>query len=396
MQLTGLALLLAATASPLTVAQGPPPASVRVDAARIESVQEQRLVTGELRAVRRARVATEEPGLVSSIPVQAGSRVKAGDVLAQLDSRRIEIELNRLMAEEAAASAALNERDADLQWRLRDLENLQTLAKGGASNPKELYDAESQVSIARAKTKAAEFAIAVITGNLELMKQRVADTRITAPFDGVVVTKLVEQGEWVAEGAAVVDMLAVSPVEVWLDVPQQFADAILGTTPTVTVNIEATGARIETADLRAVPSVDSKARTFPVVVRLDNSNGTLAPGMSVTAWVPTGDRAERLTVHKDAVMTGPTGAFAYAARTTDPNAPAVAMPMDVQVLFSARDRFVVQSSALSPGDLLIVEGNERLFPTAPVIPQLREAAAQTCGVEVQQAPERPKASVNGS
>jgi multidrug efflux pump subunit AcrA (membrane-fusion protein) len=99
----------------------------------------------------------------------------------------------------------------------------------------------------------------------------------------------------------------------------------------VTVNIEATGARIETADIRAVPSVDSKARTFPVVVRLDNSTGTLAPGMSVTAWVPTGDLAERLTIHKDAVMRGPTGAYAYAARTTDPKSP-LAMRMCSHVL----------------------------------------------------------------
>lgn len=395
-RLTGIAVLLTSLASVPALAQAPPPAAVRVDAARMDTVQEQRLITGELRAVRRARVATEEPGLVREIPVQAGSRVKAGDILAQLDSRRIEIELTRLTAEEEAASSVRDEREADLQWRLRDLENLQALSKGGASNPKELYDAESQVSIARAKVKSAEFAMAVIKGNMDLMKQRLADTRIIAPFDGVVVSKLVEQGEWMAEGDAVVEMLATSTIEVWLDVPQQFADAILGKQPTVTVNIDATGARIETSDLRAVPSVDSKARTFPLVVRLDNPDGLLAPGMSVTAWVPTGDQAERLTIHKDAVLRGPTGAFAYAARTTDPKAPASAMPVDVQVLFSVNDRFVIQSQALAAGDMVIVEGNERLFPTAPVIPQPMDAGAKTAEADGKPSSGTNATAVNGS
>jgi RND family efflux transporter MFP subunit len=364
---TGISLAMLACAMP-AAAQGPPPASVRVDAARLEIVQERRLVTGELRAVHRARVATEEPGLVMDMPVQAGQRVRKGDLLAQLDSKRLEIELARLASEGQAATAARDERQTDLDWRLRDLENLQALSKGGASNPKELYDAESQVAIARTRIAAADFAIAVIQGNIELMRKRVEDMRITAPFDGMIVVKLIEQGEWLAEGDAAVEMVSTQEIEAWLDVPQQFSDAIIDKSPTVAVNIEATGASIDASNLWPVPNVDSRARTFPLIVRLDNEAGALAPGMSVTAWVPTGDFAEQLTIHKDALLRGPTGTYVYVARSTGPDAPAIATPVDVQVLFALDDRFVARTMGLNAGDQLIVEGNERLFPTAPVIP----------------------------
>src|SRR5262245_37061981 len=91
-----LSAIAAIVAASTAFAQGPPPATVRVDAAQKQSVQDQRLVTGELRAVQRARVAAEEPGRVTEIPVQAGQHVKKGDLLAQLDGKRLEIELTRL------------------------------------------------------------------------------------------------------------------------------------------------------------------------------------------------------------------------------------------------------------------------------------------------------------
>jgi len=112
------------------------------------------------------------------------------------------------------------------------------------------------------------------------------------------------------------------------------------------------------------------------VVRLENAEGHLAPGMSVSAYVPTGDQADRLTISRDAIMRNATGAFVYVSRQTDPKAPPAAMPADVQVLFNAGERVAVQSPMLQAGDLLVVEGNERLFPTAPIIPQPIGAKSQ--------------------
>lgn len=371
-----LVVLIVVSFTVSIAAQGLPPTAVRVDAVRLEKVQDQRLVTGELRAVRRAKVATEESGVVLEVPIEEGHAVKKGDVLARLDNKRLEIELRQIEADEEVAKSGLEERRADAQWRELDLENYRGLAKGGASNPKELYDAESQARIAKAKQSAAERLVQSIHAKADLLRKRIADTTITAPFDGIVVSKMTEQGQWLNAGDAAVEVISTGAIDAWLDVPQQFAGPIMGKTPTVNVMIEATHAVLETSQLRTVPQVDLKARSFAVIARLANADNALAPGMSVTAWIPTGDMAERLTVHKDALLRSDFGAFVYVARNTAPNAPAIATPADVQVLFALSDRFVVKSSTLAASDLVIVEGNERLFPSAPVLPMPAEEHAE--------------------
>jgi multidrug efflux pump subunit AcrA (membrane-fusion protein) len=82
-----------------------------------------------------------------------------------------------------------------------------------------------------------------------------------------------------------------------------------------------------------------------------------------------------LTVSGDAVLRNDIGAYVYVARGGGLGTPGTATPANVQVRFPVADRIVVESSALQPGDLVVVEGNERLFPGAPVIPQQRGAAA---------------------
>lgn len=349
-------------------AQAAAPAAVRVDAARVKTVQEQRLVTGELRPVRRAQVAAEEAGSVQELPIIEGQVVKQGDVLARLDSTRLTLELQQLEAEEQVALATLDERRADARWRELDLENYRTLSRGGATNVKELYDAESQYRIAEARVAAAERQVQVIRARADLLRQRLEDMTVRAPFDGVVVARHTDLGEWLALGSPVAELVSINELDAWLDVPQDYADAILGRRPTVTITIDATKRVIESDNIRIVPQISPNARTFSVVVRLDNADGLLAPGMSLTAWVPTGDLAERMTVPRDAVVRNDTGMVVYVVRSASPDGPALAMPAAVRVLFGWGKRFVVQAASLIDGDMVVVEGNERLPPNTPVLP----------------------------
>jgi RND family efflux transporter MFP subunit len=361
-----------------SMAQGPPPASVRVDPAKLEMVQQRRMVTGELRAVRRALVATQEPGLVIEFAVEQGQLVRKGDVLARLDPKRLELELLDVQAQEQSAIAAVDERRAELEWRQRDLETYQTLSQRSASNPKELYDAQAQAAIARAKLAAAEREVAVMRARAQLLERRVRDTDILAPFDGIIVAKQVEIGEWLAEGDEIVEIISTGPIEAWVDVPQQYADAILGAgqTPAVSITVDALGTNVDATSVRAVPLISSTARSFSLIAKLENAGGTLAPGMSVTGWVPTGQHSQELTISKNAVMRNEAGPFVYVARGGAPGAPASATPTPVQILFSDRDRFVVRAPAISSGDLLVVEGNERLFPMAPINPVVPDDGSQ--------------------
>jgi RND family efflux transporter MFP subunit len=363
------------------IAQGPPPTPVRVDVVRSELVREQRQVTGQLKAIRRSKVAAQEPGIIIELPALQGHAVKQGQPLALLDSVRLDIELRQAEAEVATSEALLAERQIEQQWRGRDLERYRMLQEGGATNPKELTDAEMADRIAKARLASAQRSLELLRARADLIRKRIADTTIAAPFDGIVVAKLAEQGQWLAEGDAVVEIVATNPIEAWLDVPQAYADAVLGpkAQPECRLTIDATGADHESAAVRAVPMVDAQARTFSLVATLANDAGSMAPGMSVTAWVPTGAQAERLTVPRGAIMRSDAGAFVYAVRALSPDAPPSAVPAHVHVLFSHKDRLVVRSNELAAGDQVVVEGNERLFPMMPVQPVQAEVAANGSG-----------------
>jgi multidrug efflux pump subunit AcrA (membrane-fusion protein) len=118
---------------------------------------------------------------------------------------------------------------------------------------------------------------------------------------------------------------------------------------------------------RAIPDVDVRGRTFRLVVPLDaEARRELAAGMSVTADVPTGERAGRLTLPRDAILRNEVGPYVYAV--VGEGAEAKAVPMQVEVLFQDGDRAVVRSGHVAAGMQVVVEGNERLFPMAAVQP----------------------------
>ncbi|MCB9868132.1 MAG: hypothetical protein H6816_16020 [Phycisphaerales bacterium] len=138
---------------------------------------------------------------------------------------------------------------------------------------------------------------------------------------------------------------------------------------------------VEAEERHTVP-VGSPSRTFPIVAVLPDQ-GIFKPGMSLTAWVPTSQVQPRLTVARDAIMRGPTGTFVYVVRG-GPEGPGAAASASLDVLFEFGDRAAVSSRQLRPGDLVVVEGNERLYPGAPVmatnaVPEGQPAAGDTSG-----------------
>lgn len=364
------ALLLASAgiaAAPHASAQQMPPSPVRVDAVRKAKLREQRRVTGNVRAHERSTVATREPGLVVESPLREGDRVEKGAVLARLDARRLELDLAVLEAEKKAAETVVAERADDAERARRDLESLRGLTERGAANPRELRDAETAASMSESRVRNAQTLVTVLDARVAVMRDRIDDMTVKAPFAGRVVARHADVGEWLGEGAGVVELVS-DALEVWLDVPQRDFAYVVQSSAGARVVSDATGRALDVPGVRVVRDVDPRSRTFPVVAPLPGDAG-LAPGMSVTAWVPTADEGEHLTVDEDAVLRGETGAYVYvAAPGATKEAPSTAVPVPVEILFVQGDRAVVRAERLAEGAMAIVEGNERLFPGAPVAP----------------------------
>ncbi|MCA9296483.1 MAG: efflux RND transporter periplasmic adaptor subunit, partial [Phycisphaerales bacterium] len=235
----------------------------------------------------------------------------------------------------------------------------------GAANPREARDAEADRAIAESRVAQAEQNALMATSAIALLETRLEDMVLRAPFDGMVLKRHAEVGEWVGEGDAVVELLSIQELEVWLSVPQEHLSAVRDLKDPVELRFDSTSEVRATRDVTILPSVDLLGRTFETIVRFQN-DGTLAPGMSVVAWVPTQQKQEVITVPKGAILQADAGPYVYVVRAGSADAPMTAGFTPVEILYPLQDRMAVRSTGLMAGDRVVVEGNERLFPNAPI------------------------------
>jgi RND family efflux transporter MFP subunit len=197
-----------------------------------------------------------------------------------------------------------------------------------------------------------------------LLQVRLDDTTITAPFDGYVIERHAEPGEWVRPGDTIVTLVSAGTIEAWLEVPERFAGDVAQATTPITVEVPAVGQSIEVPQGKRVPQMDLRARTFFVVAELSDHAGRLTPGMAVSAWVPVGPRSQQLTVPGDAVIRHAANAFVYKVQHDGNGRHAVQVP--VRVLFQVAGKVAVVAQDLRPNDHVVTEGNERLLPGTKV------------------------------
>jgi multidrug efflux pump subunit AcrA (membrane-fusion protein) len=267
-----------------------------------------------------------------------------------------------------------------------------------------------------------------------LDQARTQEERLTvrAPFDAAATAKLAEVGQWVEPGDGIVELVSTGRIDAEVDVPESAINAVAQHaaegTPIV-VQIDALGEEVTGTVVAVTPDGSSASRTFPAKIRLDDADGTLKPGMSVTARFPLGSPRPTLTVPRDAVLFSTLTPQVWVAMSPEPRAPAsptadvepvptanasdppagsstgpppaadapmpFALPASVRVLYGQGDRFAIEvlDGPLFPGATVVVEGAESLFPTRPLMYDPAEPAASPDpeGATAQQPDARPPA-----
>lgn len=239
---------------------------------------------------------------------------------------------------------------------------------------------------------------------VQQLKDQLRKHTMVAPFDGYVVAEKTEVGEWVTRGQVVAEIVYLDEVEIEAFVLDSQIDAVRVGQP-VRVEIAALKQPLFLGTLAHIsPQGDVKSRTFPVRVRVTNlireDGPAIKAGMIARVTLPVGQPHEALLVPKDAIVFGgpapvvyvvgppPPGASpggppaaadptlkAAAAKTarvkTPPPTDAPPTPLEVArpvpvVLGVAEGNWVEVSGELRAGDRVVVLGNERLRPMAPV------------------------------
>lgn len=343
---------------------GMPPAQVRVGNVEQQDLRARFDVVGRLHELRRAVVASEVEGRVLDVPIEPGDMVVGGEtVLAEIDGVWSNLALKESQAQVAAAKATLEQ-------SRRDYEYLKTLQTNGSAKPKEVDDAATMVAANEATLEAAHAA-------LDLAQQRVDRLKVVAPFDGAVVDRLVERGQWVDPGTPVAQVITTGQLDAEVYVPEQHIGEVAVGEP-IDVTVGPLNERVTGAVVAIVPTASNAARTFPVKVRLDDMGGRLKAGMSVVAHLPVSKAGPKLTVPRDAVLFDGDNAMVWVAAEIVEPKQHVAQPVPVKVTFGVADRYAVEplGATLEPGAMVVVQGGERLMPNQPLMIDPGPQAAQ--------------------
>lgn len=196
----------AASTASSTGDAGAPLAKVVTAPVQAKPVSQYLRLTGQLKSGRETDLAANANGRVLTTRVERGQRVKAGDVIATLDTRAAALSANEAKA--MADSAATNAASAKTEC-----ERVRSLVQSGALGRAELDRIDAQC-------KATEHAASAAEARSLLAAQNVGDGVVRAPFAGVVAERYVDIGEFVRQDSKVVTLVDIDALRVQLTVPE--------------------------------------------------------------------------------------------------------------------------------------------------------------------------------
>jgi membrane fusion protein (multidrug efflux system) len=233
-------------------------------------------LTGSLRASQESEIAADATGKVLQTFAERGQQVKRGQVIATLDARA-----QAFSASAAAAQSKLAQ--TQLEEARRECERVRHLLDTGAISQADYDRQTSQCTGQQWAAAAAEAQQATATTLL-------GDTRIRAPFDGVIGERFVNVGQYVQMNTRVASVYAPDPLRLQLTVPEAQLGAVK---PDVTVSftVAAFGDAPFTGTVKFIsPNVREASRDLVVEAMVPNGDGKLRPGMFALARLRLADK----------------------------------------------------------------------------------------------------------
>ena len=331
----------------------PPPVAVAVSRAELREMPRTLAAIGTLEAVRQVTIAPEVSGRVIALYFQPGDQVRAGQPLLQTNDAPERGDLQRLQAR--ARLARIN------------LDRAQRLVKFAIS--------QSELDAKRTELDEVE---ADILKTQALIAQKL----IRAPFSGVLGMRQVHLGQYLNPGDAIVTLTDLSTLYVNFTLPEQTSGQ-LAVGNTVNFTVDAYPGRNYVAHVIAVePQIGVDTHSIQLQARLDNRDGSLAPGMFANASLVLASGPAVLMVPETALDYTIHGDSIYRVRKVPGQGNGAAAFIATRALVetgSRIDDYVVIRAGLSADDLVVTVGQLKLHDGAEVAPvktdSLTEAAA---------------------
>jgi len=310
------------------------PALVRVALASVKDMAPVTLVPGTVVSRNDARLSAEVEGRLTRV-ADVGTPVTEGQVVAEIEDTALRLQMAELEAQVTRAQA-----------RLRFLESeekrFEQLARSNLAAITQFEQTQSDRDVAQGDLEVAR-------ARLHQTADQLSRTLIRAPFDGVVVERLMTPGERAVEGSNVVRLVDQKNLEVVTRAPLEYFSFVRKGEPLVLTSNAVTIPAV----VRSVVAVGDE-NTHQFEVRIDLDQGTFPVGQTVRVSIPTSDSRSVLTVPRDALVLRPQGPSVFVIDGDNQ-----ARQVSVTVGVGQGDDIAVVGD-LAPGDRVVIRGNERL------------------------------------
>lgn len=221
---------------------------------------------GSLYFSERGMLASEVSGIIDAMFVSEGERVRKGQKLVVLNSDLLRDEI-------ASKEGLLKQAKAQYEKTKHDYARYKTLYENASISFKEYEDIAFDLQAQQGNLES-------ISNALESLKTQKRKKTLVAPYDGVILQRMLKQGEWVSSGASVFDIAKLNPLEATFEVSFEVLRALrVGDSLEVQIANKDYPARVSAL----IPLGDAKARTFPLKLTIDDPKGELIEGLEVRA-----------------------------------------------------------------------------------------------------------------
>ena len=310
-------------------------APVVVDKAQLRMLSPTALYSGDVISKNDARLAAEVEGRLTWI-AEVGSVINQGEIVAKLDD-------TFLRQQRSEEQATIQSEQAKLVLYTKEVERYRRLVKQNNVAENQLDQSLSDQSVTRNNIVAAKARLAQI-------EERIARSKLRAPFDGVISERLAQVGEWSENGTALVRLVDTTNLEVQVRVPQSIFPLVkIDDQLQVHNSDQVIDARVSTI----VPVGSDNSRLFELRLILETP---LPPGTLVRVTIPTAQAREVVSVHRDALVLRKGSVSVF--RINEEN---IAEQIRVRVGIGAGD-FIELVGDINADDRIVIRGGERLRP----------------------------------
>ncbi|MBB4277261.1 efflux RND transporter periplasmic adaptor subunit [Rhizobium mongolense] len=276
--------------------------------------------TGSVQPTEQVDISSELSGTVRDVNVDYNSEVKSGEVLAVLDTNKLEADVKSSRAKLDSAKANVLKANADLLSAQVSLERLRSLVRGSVSTQQSLDDATYKYESAAATKQINEAEVLSAEADLRLAEVNLAKARIVSPVDGVILTRSVDPGATVAASLSAPVLFTIAgdlrKMELQVDVDEADVGQIgVGQKATFTVDAypnKSFPAEIE--QIRFASETTNNVVTYKAVLSVDNADLLLRPGMTATADITVEAVKDTLMVPNAALRYAPPEAESRGSR----------------------------------------------------------------------------------